>query len=195
MKASNTKKTASWSDVKARLANFDHDGLVGLLHDLYAAGKDTQVFLHARFGLGEDVLAPYKATINRWLWPDIFRNQNASVAEAKKSIANYRKAIGDPDGLAELMVFYCERASGFSVAVGLEDEAFFVPLVRMFEQALLAIARLPEAQRPPLMERLKLVHDVSQNIGYGVDDAMSELLVEHGTYDLRRCSRSASGRL
>jgi len=183
MNASIAKKAASWSDVKARLTHFDHDGLLGLLHDLYSAGKDNQVFLHARFGLGEDVLAPYKVTINRWLWPDMFRNQHASVAKAKKSISDYRKAIGHAEGLAELMVFYCERAVGFSVEVGLQDEGFFVTLVRMFEQALQAIARLPDAQRPVLMERLDLVHDLSRNIGYGVDDAMSDLLVEYGTVD------------
>jgi len=183
MKANKTQKAASWSDVKARLAHFDHDGLVGLVHDLYRANKDNQAFLHARFGVGEDALEPYKATISRWLWPDMFRNQSASVAEAKKSIASYKKAIGQPAGLAELMVFYCERASGFSVEVGLEDEGFFVALVRMFEQALLAIARLPDAQRLLLMERLAAVHDISQNIGYGVADAMSDLLVEYGTYD------------
>ncbi|MGJ7512458.1 hypothetical protein [Variovorax sp. GT1P44] len=183
MKASKTSKSASWSDVKAKLAHFDHQGLVGLVHDLYTASKDNQVFLHARFGLGEDVLAPYRATIKCWLWPDTFKNQNASVAEAKKAIANYRKAIGYPGGLAELMVFYCESASGFSVEVGLQDESFFVALVRMFEQALQTIARLPEAQRPLLMQRLNAVHDTSRAIGYGVDDAMSELLVEYGNYD------------
>ena len=183
MKASKTRKGASWSDVKAKLAHFDHDGLVGLVHDLYTASRGNQVFLHARFGLGEDVLAPYQATIDRWLWPDTFRNQNASVAEAKQSIANYKKAIGDPDGLAELMVFYCERAAGFSVEVGLQDEGFFVSLVRMFEQALQTIARLPDAQRPPLMKRLSAVHDTTRAIGYGVEDAISELLIEYGHYD------------
>jgi hypothetical protein len=180
MKASKTKKAASWSDVKARLTHFDHDGLVGLVHDLYTADKDNQVFLHARFGLGEDVLAPYKATINRWLWPDMFRNQNASVAEAKKSIANYKKAIGHSDGLAELMVFYCERASGFSVEVGLQDEGYFSALVRMFGQALKAIASLPPVQRPLLMKRLDAVCSASFNIGYGVGEAMSDLLFEYG---------------
>lgn len=186
MKASKTEKAASWSDVKARLTHFDHDGLVGLVHDLYTANKDNQVFLHARFGLGEDVLEPYKTTINRWLWPDMFRNQNASVAVAKKSIANYKKAIGEPEGLAELMVFYCERASGFSVEVGLQDEGFFSALVRMFEQALQAIARLPDAQRPLFMERLDAVRRISQNIGYGVDDAMSDLLAEYDNISRRR---------
>ena len=183
MKASKTRKATSWSDVKARLTHFDHDGLVGLVHDLYTASEDNQVFLHARFELNEDVLEPYKTPINRWLWPDMFRNQNASVAEAKKSIANYKRAIGRPEGLAELMVFYCERALGFSVEVGLQDESFFSALVRMFEQALQAIARLPDAQRPLFMERLRAVCRISQNIGYGVEDAMRDLLVEYDPYD------------
>ena len=183
MKASKTKRSTSWSDVKARLIHFDHDGLVGLVHDLYTADKSIQIFLHARFGLGEDILEPYKITISRCLWPDMFRNQTVSVAEAKKAIANYRKAIGQPEGLAELMVFYCERGSGFSVEVGLQDEDFFNALVRMFEQALKAISKLPDEQRPLLMERLEAVCRISQNIGYGVEDAMEDLLVEYDIYD------------
>ncbi|MGJ7497233.1 hypothetical protein ACSFA8_19395 [Variovorax sp. RT4R15] len=183
MKASKTNKSTSWSDVKARLAHFDHDGLVCLVYDLYTANKDNQVFLHACFDLGEDVLEPYKTAINRWLWPDTFRNQTASVTKAKKSIADYKKAIGQPEGLAELMVFYCERATGFSVEVGLQDEGFFSALVRMFEQALKAIATLPDAPRRLFMERLEAVCRISRRIGYGVEDAMGDLIVEYRTYD------------
>ena len=40
---------------------------MGLIQDLYAAHKDNQTFLHTRFGLGEDVLKPYKETLDRWL--------------------------------------------------------------------------------------------------------------------------------
>jgi len=72
-----TKKTTpSWSDVKAKLADFDRAGLLGLAQDLYAASKDNQAFLHARLGLGDDPLKPYKATIERWLWPDVYKNQD-----------------------------------------------------------------------------------------------------------------------
>jgi hypothetical protein len=56
-----------------------------LIHDLYAAHKDNQTFLHARFGLGVDVLKPYKETLNRWLWPDVLRKQDTSVAKAKQA--------------------------------------------------------------------------------------------------------------
>lgn len=95
-----TKKSApSWSDVKTKLADFDRAGLLGLVQDLYAASKDNQVFLHARFALGDGVLKPYKATIDRWLWPDLFKNQDTSVAKAKKAISDYKKAIGQPEGM------------------------------------------------------------------------------------------------
>lgn len=79
------------------------------MQDLYAASKDNQIFLHAHFGLGDDMLKPYKTSIDRWLWPDVFKNQDTSVAKAKKAIADYRRAVGQPEGLAELMVFFCER--------------------------------------------------------------------------------------
>src|SRR5665647_2233897 len=141
-----TKKTSpTWSDVKAKLSNFDSAGLLLLVQDLYTASKDNQTFLHARFSLGDDVLRPYKATIDRWLWPDLFKNQDTSISKAKKAIADYKKAVGQADDLAELMVFYCERASDFSNDVGLQDERYFDALVRMFEQALKVLPCLPEA--------------------------------------------------
>jgi hypothetical protein len=126
----------TWAAIKAKLASLDRLALIGLIQDLYAADRDNQVFLHARFGLGEDVLKPYKEALDRWLWPDVLRNQDTSVAKAKQTISSYRKAVGAPAGLAELMVYYCETAAGFSSDIGLQDEDFFDALVRMFEQAL-----------------------------------------------------------
>src|ERR1700693_6583931 len=57
------KSQPTWTDVKAKLADFDRPALLGLIQSLYAAHKDNQIFLHSRFGLGEDVLEPYKKTI------------------------------------------------------------------------------------------------------------------------------------
>jgi hypothetical protein len=169
----------TWSDVKAALACFDRPGLLGLIQDLYAAHKDNQTFLHARFALGEDVLKPYKETLNRWLWPDVLRNQDTSVVKAKQPISSFKKAVGDPAGLAELMVFYCECAAGFCNDVGYQDEAYFDALIRMFEQALRTIAQLPARDRNPLITRLDRVRVISHNFGYGVGDDMDSLLARH----------------
>ncbi len=177
---SKPKATPTWSDVKAKLTEFDRAGLIGLVQDLYAASKDNQAFLHARFALGGDVLKPYKTVIERWLWPDVFKNQDTSVAKAKKAIADYKKAIGHPEGVAELMIFYCEQAAGFSNDIGLQDEGYFDALVRMFEQALKTVRLLPDAQRAALHERLDTVRRISHNFGYGVGDDMDALLIEYG---------------
>lgn len=176
-----TKKVApNWSDVKAKLGDFDRAALIGLVHDLYAASKDNQTFLHARFALGGDVLKPYNATIDRWLWPDVVKHQDTSVAKAKKAISDYKKAIGQPEGLAELMVFYCERAAGFSNDVGLQDEGYCDALVRMFGQALKTIDALPHHFRSALTARLDAVRNISHNCGYGVGDDMDDIFAEFG---------------
>jgi hypothetical protein len=170
------KPQPTWTDVKAKLAAFDRTALLDLLHHLYAAHKDNQAFLHARFGLGEDVLEPYKKTIDRWLWPDPFRNQDTSVSKAKQAISHYKRAVGDAAGVAELMVFYCEQAAGYCQDIGYQEEGFFDALVRMFEQALKSAKTLPADSRDSLIVRLNRVREISHAFGYGVGDSMDHLL-------------------
>ena len=50
------QSSPTWTDVKAKLAAFDRAALLDLIHNLYAAHKDNQLFLHARFGLEKKVL-------------------------------------------------------------------------------------------------------------------------------------------
>jgi len=169
----------TWTDVKAELANFDRLGLVGLIQDLYTAQEDNRTFLHARFGLGEDVLKPYKETLERWLWPDVLRNEDTSVVKAKQAISSYKKAVGEPVGLAELMVFYCECAARFCNDIGYQDDSYFDALVRMFEQAVKVIAQLPASDLNPLIARLDKVRTLSHNFGYGVGDDMDSLLAPY----------------
>ncbi len=170
------KSQPTWTDVKERLADFDRTALLGLIQSLYSAHKDNQTFLHSRFGLGEDVLEPYKKIIDRWLWPDVLRNQDTSVSQAKRAISDYKKAVGDPEGLAELMVFYCEQASGFCSDIASDDEGYFNALVRMFEQALKIVNALSVERRDDLLTRLDSVRMISHKIGYGVGDDMDFLM-------------------
>jgi hypothetical protein len=173
-----SKSKPTWANVKAKLAGFDRTALLSLVQNLYAAQKENQAFLHARLGLGEDVLEPYKKTIDRWLWPDVFRRQETSVSKAKQAISDYKKALGDPEGLAELMVFYCERAAGFSKGVSHDDAGYFDALVRMFEQSLKITNTLAGNARRGLLTRLDRVRNISHEFGYGVGEEMDVLLSE-----------------
>jgi hypothetical protein len=152
---------------------------MGLIQDLYGAQKDNQIFLHTRFGLGEDVLKPYKETLDRWLSPDVLRNQDISVAKAKKAISSYRKAVGEPAGLSELMVLYCEKAVGFSNEVGYQDGDYFYALVQMFEQSLKLTRELSAGDSDALIVRLRRVRTSSQNLGFGLSDALDSLLADY----------------
>jgi hypothetical protein len=171
-----SKSKPTWANVKAKLAGFDRTALLSLVQNLYAAHKENQAFLHARLGLGEDVLEPYKKTIDRWLWPDVLRRQETSVSKAKQAISDYKNALGDPEGLAELTVFYCERAAGFSKGVSHDDAGYFDALVRMFEQSLKITNTLAGNARRVLLTRLDRVRNISHEFGYGVGDEMDVLL-------------------
>ena len=174
-----SKTEPTWTDVKAELGALDRTALLDLIHHLYAAHRDNQAFLHARFGLGHDVLEPYKKTLARWLWPDPFRNQDASVSKAKQAISHYKKAVGDPAGLTELLVFYCEQGAGYCQDIGYQEEGFFDALVRMFEQALKSVNTLPSNGRDNLIVRLDRVRQISHGFGYGVGDDMDYLLANY----------------
>jgi hypothetical protein len=174
-----SKSQPTWTDVKTKLGNLDRAALLGLIQSLYYANRDNQTFLHTRFGLGEDVLEPYKKTIDRWLCPDVLREQDTSVFQAKRAISDYRKAVGHPEGLAELMVFYCERAAGFCSDFGNDDERYLDALVRMFDQTLQFANALSVDRRDDLVARLDRVRAISHEFGYGVGDDMDFLLSKY----------------
>jgi hypothetical protein len=156
----------TWIDVKASLCTFDRAGLYGLVQDLYEASKDNQAFVHARLGLGSDQLRPFKATISRWINPDLIRNQAVSVSKAKKAIADYRKAIGRPGGLAELSIFFCEEALSLVESCSFEDERFFLALIRMYDQAVKLVLKLPPTERRRYVERLDKLRSRGKHVGW-----------------------------
>ena len=176
----------TWSHVKAALLNFDRAGLLGLLKDLYAGSKDNQAFLHARLGLGRDQLRPYKETISNWICPDLMRNQPVSVSKAKKAIADYKKAIRQPDGLAELSTFYCEEALSFLESCGMEDEGYFNALIRTYDQALTFVSNLPPDARMGYVDRLDTLRSRGRHLGWGVGDELNSLWHAAELYEHQR---------
>ncbi|MCU0870330.1 MAG: hypothetical protein MUF30_12170 [Burkholderiales bacterium] len=172
---------ASWNDVKAKLATLDRAELVALIRDLYGVSSVNRTFLHTHFALGPDLLAPYKTAIDRWLWPDFLKHEELSVPRARKALTAYRKAVGRDAGLAELLVFWCERATGFVNEYGGDGrEVYLEALVDMFEEALDVIASLEPDARTPLHDRLWAVRDIAQGVGYGVAEDMEDAFERFG---------------
>ena len=165
----------TWSDVKVALLDFDRAGLRGLVQDLYNASKDNQAFLHARLGLGHDQLQPFKATISKWISPDVMKGQPISASKAKKAIADYKKAIGRTEGLAELSIFYCEEAIGFLESCSMESESYASALVRMYGRSIELVSRLSSVDCVTYLERLDRLRSRAKNVGWAVDEEFNDL--------------------
>jgi hypothetical protein len=83
------------------------------VQDLYTASKHNQAFLHARLGLGHDQLQPFKASISKWISPDLMKGQPISASKAKKAIADYKKPLGDRMGWLSYRYSIARRHSAF----------------------------------------------------------------------------------
>ena len=55
-------------------------------------------------------------------------------------MAEYKKAIGEPHGLAELSIFYCEEAFRFVESCSWDDERYFDALIRMYAREPFCVA-------------------------------------------------------
>src|SRR4051812_15978525 len=165
----------TWNDVKTALMDFDRAGLRGLVQALYSASKDNQAFLHARLGLGHDQLQPFKVSISRWISPDLMKGHPISVSKAKKAVADYKKAIGHPHGMAELSIFYCEEALGFLESCSMDDEKYFAALIRMFGRSLEIVSSLPPAERGTYLERLDKLRSRGRNVGWAIEEEFNSL--------------------
>jgi hypothetical protein len=175
---SSTNTSPTWNDVKTALMDFDREGLRGLVQDLYTASKNNQAFLHARLGLGHDPLQPFKANISRWISPDLMKGRPVSVSKAKKAIADYKTAIGHPNGMAELSIFYCEEAVGFLESCSMDDEKYLAALIRMYGRSLEIVSCLPPAERSNYFERLDRLRSRGRNVGSVVEEELNSLWYE-----------------
>lgn len=63
-------------------------------------------------------------------------NQPVKLSAARKAISDYRKAVGDAEGLAELMSFYAECGIEYTVAMGDIDEPFYISVEKVFLEGL-----------------------------------------------------------
>ena len=90
-------------------------------------------------------------------------------------IADYKKAIGRPEGMAELSIFYCEEAFGFLESCSMEDENYFAALIRMYGWSLEIVSSLPPAERTSYLERLDKLRSRGRNVGWAVEEEFNSL--------------------
>ena len=170
--ATENQQRPAWSDVKRKITSMDQKQLVQLVGDLYRLSKENREFLHARFEVGDDPLAPYKKTIQGSMYPDVYKDKPIQISKAKEAIRRYSKAVGDPLGEAELMIFFVECGNSFTVEFGDIDEGFYNALNLMYRRTIEKVLGLPVDQRSDFRKRLEDIMTSSSDIGWGYHDEL-----------------------
>lgn len=174
-KEKSDKKKPSWSDIKKAIAGYDRAALIGLISDLYASSAQNKTFLHARFSEGTDALKPYLKIIEDALYPDVYKNKPIKISIAKKAISDYTKAAGEPAGILELMLFFVETGTEFTLNFGDIDEGFYYALERMYDKALHLVLTMDKETIDEYYDRFEDLVTSTSNIGWGYHDALGEM--------------------
>jgi hypothetical protein len=173
-----SKKSASWRDIKRVLASKSQNELLNVIRDLYALRPEIKDFMHARFLISEASLEPYKQIIDASLYPDVMHGDTIELSRGRKAISDYKKATNDPIGTLDLMVYYVERGTRFTVDYGDIDERFYESLESMFIQAVRTLQSSDEETIDQFFPRLESIVYRAHGIGWGYYDTLYETLEE-----------------
>ncbi len=164
----------SWRHIRAILNKADHKDLVKLVGDLYELRKENQDFLHTRFLRDVSSLAPYKETIEHYISPAEPWKNPVRISLARKVISDYRKAVGDPEGLAELMLFYVECGVSFTLEFGDIDEAFYRSVVSVFSDGMKMLNQCEADVISRLLPRFEVAVHSTADMGWGFYDSLRD---------------------
>lgn len=175
-----TKKpraSGGWASIRSAVNGNEKAQLMALVKDLYDLSPENRSFLEARFKPAAGVDA-YKDAIDAALYPDVYHNQVVQLAQGRKAIAQYRNASGDIEGTLELMTFYVERGTQFTVDFGDIDEAFYNSVEGMFRDVVDLLKDKGSELADRFVPRLAAVRDSAKGIGWGFYDGLYEALAE-----------------
>lgn len=172
----------TWKTVKSEIAYWDQKRLLGLVQDLYGLNRTNADFLHARL-LGSDegdTLAPYKKRIQTAVCPKEPWKQDVRLSDARKAIADYRKAKGEPHGLLTLMIHYVRCGNDFTLEFGDIDEPFYNSMCSMVGQFCKLLIK--EGDHDLVREFIPLLETEFQRIdgqiGWGYPDEVGDQLAD-----------------
>ena len=169
---------ASFSPIKKALAKHDRQALVALVGELYALSAQNRDFLDARFAESDSALQRYKKIIHHALYPDVMSSDPVSFRDAKKAIADYRKALGEASGVAELIVYAVECGNQFTCDFGDIDGPFYDSLIRMFDSAAKVVSALEPEVAEPFIARLGTIVKRASGTGWGYFDSIADIFAE-----------------
>jgi len=172
----NKKTQPTWTDVKSVLAQMRREELISTIDALYKLRKENKQFLHTRFKLSENALDEYKLQISNGVNPSSVKAK-ISFKNARQALSDYKNAIGDPEGLAELMVFYCEECAKSIRNYGIWEQ-YADATVNIWFDTLKHISKLSKARQLHYRKKLESALKYMGDVGWGVTDSINDFMDE-----------------
>jgi len=95
--------------------------------------------------------------------------------ESQEGDSGLQKAIGRPEGMAELSIFYCEEAVGFLELCSIDNEKYLAALIRMYGRSLEIVSSLPPAECSTYIERLDRLRLRGSKVSWVVEEEFNSL--------------------
>jgi hypothetical protein len=170
-----SKKSASWSNVKASLSSMDRAGLVGVIRDLYDASTANRRFLHARFVPAAATLDEYRDLVHKAVFPDPFSQRPIRLRDAAAAITDYKRSTGDPVGVVDLLLTFVEAGTDQAADLGYGDESYFSTLERKLAEAVSMLDALPDEALGNAAARFSRLAEYQDQIGWGYGDYLADI--------------------
>lgn len=171
-------KRSKWKMLRSSLQEQSKPDLLSLVKDLYELRRENRTFLEVRFLSDQDSMEALRRRIAEALSPDPFSSRDLSLRAGREAIRDYRRAVGDPQGMVDLMLLYVESGTEYSSDLGYGNGPFFDSLESMFTAALKELFKLDESEREGPLARVHRILDLAKNLGWGYGDALEAALLQ-----------------
>ena len=172
----------TWAKIKNEIKAYDREQLLSTICDLYNLSADNKRFMATRFLNDVGSLDEYKKIIRSCINPEP-PPKDIKIREARKAINAYKKAIGRPHELLDLMLYFVEQGNQVTLAYGDMWEGFYNSMEIMYEAAakFLNDSGLPKEH---YRERFSSIAKEVRDTGWGYGDFLDDIF--RSTFTLRR---------
>jgi hypothetical protein len=173
--------TIKINELKKELKQLDNKELMQLVVELYKLNKDTKQFLSNKY-LGEEAVRGQFEQTQKIIEDQFFPERGhpkMKLQEAKSAISSYKKMTGDETGWLDLMLYYVELGTEFTVAYGDIDEKFYYSMETVYDRVVTECSK-NEALAEHFKDRLYMVFWNSQGVGWGYHDVIGDIYSNGG---------------
>ena len=167
-------KAPTWTGIKKELTGYDSNDLIAVIKSLYDLSKQNQALLMGLVDQEaslESLKAPVIKAIAKAFKPT--RGfPSFKPTEAKRAVHQFVKVAPQHESL-EMMLHFVQDGIWATKQYGDIDEAFYIGLENMWDDALELVLQFQEPQSE--LPRLKMILKGAQGFGWGFTDQMNDL--------------------